>query len=251
MFLQKMLAMSLYFTNGMNIRLITVIMVLFILSTSFIGCIETDDESDYNEYKATVETLDGLYANASYEEMINVVTEYLQDNGLNKNNFDILEYRALAYSILDQEDLAIEDYEAMLPFIYSLDEVEQKEFSYDILFLGYLYSNKGNIEKAYEYYRYALQIDPLSSQSDIDYTAWSTWKTACSTANLSLSGELKGETIREAMELIRDLTNSDISVNGSGLITFLRRIKGAASGSEQSFDTTNAADFIVSWIHRK
>lgn len=90
-------------------------------------------------------------------------------------------------------------------------------------------------------------LDPTAStaNTDIDYTAWSTWKTACTAVDLSLSGRLTGETIREAMELIRNLTNSDISVDGSGLVTFLRRAKGAASGTEQSFDTTNAADFNV------
>ncbi len=90
-----------------------------------------------------------------------------------------------------------------------------------------------------------LDSTASTANTDIDYTAWSTWKTACSTANLSLSGRLTGETIREAMELIRDLTNSDISVDGSGLVTFLRRAKGVASGTERSFNTTNAADFVV------
>ncbi len=90
-----------------------------------------------------------------------------------------------------------------------------------------------------------LDSTASTANTDIDYTAWSTWKTACTSVNLSLSGRLTGETIQEAMELIRNLTNSDISVDGSGLVTFLRRAKGAASGSEQSFDTTNAADFVV------
>ena len=155
----------------MKIEILISMICILLLIISFSGCVETNDESDYNEYKATIETLDDLYANESYEEMIHVVTEYLQDNGLNSNNFGILTYRAIGYTILDQDDLAIEDYETMLPFIYDLDKVEQKEFSYYILSLGYLYLNKGNIEKAYEYYRYALQIDPSTSGSDIDYTA--------------------------------------------------------------------------------
>lgn len=90
-----------------------------------------------------------------------------------------------------------------------------------------------------------LDSTASTANTDIDYATWSTWKTACASANLSLSGKLTGQSIKEALELIRDLTNSDISVDGSGLVTFLRRIKAAASGSEQSFNTTNATDFVV------
>jgi len=154
----------------MNKKVISIIITLFFF-TSFCGCIETNDELEYNKYKATIETLDDLLASGDFEEIISVVTTYLEENDLNDNNFDVLSYRALSYSTLAQEDLAIQDYETMLPLIYDLDEVEQKGFSYDIYSLGILYSGKGNIDQAYEYIRYAVQIDPVTSASDNNYTA--------------------------------------------------------------------------------
>lgn len=90
-----------------------------------------------------------------------------------------------------------------------------------------------------------LDSEESSANVDIDYDSWLAWEKDCAEVNLSLSGKFTGQSIREALELIRALTNSDISVDGSGLITFLRRAKGAASDKEQSFDTTNATDFIV------
>jgi len=153
----------------MNKKIFIFIMGFFVLSTSFSGCIEYYNELEFAEYKAKVETLDNLSSNGDYEEIINVTNEYLQDHGLNNNNFKIIIYRAISYSMLEQEDLAIKDYETAVSFIYGLDAADQKEFSYIFFMLGYLYVNQGNMEKTREYYSYGLKIDPSFNQSNNEY----------------------------------------------------------------------------------
>lgn len=67
-----------------------------------------------------------------------------------------------------------------------------------------------------------LDSTASTSNTDIDYTSWSAWKTACTTGNLSLEAKFTGQKIMSALELIRDLTNSDIFVAGDGKIKFYR-----------------------------
>lgn len=88
--------------------------------------------------------------------------------------------------------------------------------------------------------------DPTAStaNTDIDYTSWSDWKTDCTTANLSLEAEFTGQTIREALELIRDLTNSDIYVGGDGKLKFFRFTQGAPPASSYLFDENKYKDFV-------
>ncbi|MBA7665195.1 hypothetical protein ES703_73264 [subsurface metagenome] len=87
--------------------------------------------------------------------------------------------------------------------------------------------------------------DPTAStaNTDIDYTSWSTWKANCTTANLSLEAEFTGQTIREALELIRDLTNSDMYVGGDGKLKFFRFTQGAPPAESYLFDEDNYMDF--------
>lgn len=72
--------------------------------------------------------------------------------------------------------------------------------------------------------------------TDIDYATWSAWKTACATASISLEAEFKGGSIRDALELIRDLSNSDIYVAGDGKMKFYRFSPAAVPGSAYHFD---------------
>ncbi|GAH46684.1 unnamed protein product, partial [marine sediment metagenome] len=80
---------------------------------------------------------------------------------------------------------------------------------------------------------------------DIDYASWSAWKTACSTASFSLKARFTGETIREALELIRDLTNSDIHVSGAGKIKFFRFTQAAPPDESYLFNSDKVVDLSV------
>lgn len=90
-----------------------------------------------------------------------------------------------------------------------------------------------------------LDATASTANTDIDYITWSTWKTACATANLSLKARFTGQSIREALERIRDLTNSDIYQAGNGIIKFFRFTQGAPPAESCLFNTDKFKDFSV------
>lgn len=89
-----------------------------------------------------------------------------------------------------------------------------------------------------------LDSTTSTANTDIDYSSWSAWKTDCATANLSLEAEFTGQSIREALELIRDLTNSDIYVGGDGKLKFFRFTQAAPPAETYLFDEDKYKDFV-------
>lgn len=81
-----------------------------------------------------------------------------------------------------------------------------------------------------------LDSTATTDNTDIDYTSWATWKTACTAANLSLEAKPTGESIRELLELIRDLTNSYIHQGGDGLLRFSRFTETTVPGETYLFN---------------
>ena len=90
-----------------------------------------------------------------------------------------------------------------------------------------------------------LDSTASTANTDIDYTTWSLWKTACTTANLSLKARFIGQSVRKALELIRNLTNSDIYAAGNGKIKFFRFTQGTPPSETYLFDTDKFRDFSV------
>ncbi|MBA7676594.1 hypothetical protein ES703_84838 [subsurface metagenome] len=90
-----------------------------------------------------------------------------------------------------------------------------------------------------------LDSTTSTANTDIDYTTWLAWKAACATANLSLEARFTGQSIREALELIRDLTNSDIYEAGNGKIKFFRFTLGTPPAETYLFDTDKFNAFSV------
>lgn len=88
-----------------------------------------------------------------------------------------------------------------------------------------------------------LDSTASSDNQDIDYDSWLNWKSTCSDYNLALRAEFKGDDIRTALEKIRDITNSDIYVNGSGKVKFFRFILGIPPTETQEFGTDDFKDF--------
>jgi len=126
-------------------------------------------------------------------------------------------------------------------------------------FAGLLEKELGSEESPLDYYSSAynpadltwsiltthggLDSTASTANTDIDYTTWSTWKTACTTVNLSLKARFTGETIREALELIRGLTNSDIYTAGNGKIKFFRFTQAAPPAESYLFNTDKFNNF--------
>jgi predicted Zn-dependent protease len=92
--------------------------------------------------------------------MINATDVFLDRYELSEDNFLILAYRAGSYANLGEADAAIEDYRKMVPFINSLGNVKQREYSYVFFSLGYLYAEKNDEEKALGFFDYGLTLDP-------------------------------------------------------------------------------------------
>jgi len=90
-------------------------------------------------------------------------------------------------------------------------------------------------------------LDPTAStaNTDIDYTSWLDWKTDCATANLLLEAEFTGQSIRDALELIRDLTNSDIYVGGDGKLKFFRFTQATPPAETYLFDEDKSKDIVL------
>jgi len=88
-----------------------------------------------------------------------------------------------------------------------------------------------------------LDSSASSDNQDIDYDSWLNWKSACSDYNLALRAEFKGDDIRTALEKIRDITNSDIYVDGSGKVKFFRFVLGIPPTETQEFGTDDFKDF--------
>jgi len=55
---------------------------------------------------------------------------------------------------------------------------------------------------------------------DIDYSSWQQWKSDCQDLHFFFQAKFTGQTVGKALQLIRDLTNSDIFANGQGKIVF-------------------------------
>lgn len=128
-------------------------------------------------------------------------------------------------------------------------------------FAGFLEKELGSKEDPLDYYSTSynpadlawdiltthggLDSTASSANTDIDYTTWSAWKTACTTADLSLEARFTGETIKEALELIRDLTNSNIHQAGNGKIKFFRFTQSAPPAESYLFNEDRFTNFSV------
>lgn len=127
-------------------------------------------------------------------------------------------------------------------------------------FAGLLEKELGSEESPLDYYSAAynpadltwsiltvhggLDSTASTANTDIDYTTWSAWKTACSTANLSLKARFTGQSMREVLELIRNLTNSDINEAGNGKIKFFRFTQGAPPAETYLFNEDKFTNFV-------
>ncbi|MFH1100956.1 MAG: hypothetical protein V1726_02830 [Methanobacteriota archaeon] len=145
--------------------------LIFMFILVFSGCIHQNESNSFNtyQYNITIWTLYDLYDLGDYEGMILEVNQYLENNEVSEKNFDVLFYRAYGYEHLGEPLMAIRDYEAMLPYIYALDNVAERQYSTVFFSLGLLYANKGNSENALNYYQYGLQLEPQSNFYQIQF----------------------------------------------------------------------------------
>jgi hypothetical protein len=129
----------------------------------------------------------------------------------------------------------------------------EKELGSDEAPLNYYSSAYNPADLAWDILTVHGGLDSTASiaNSDIDYSSWSAWKSDCTTANLSLRARFTGQTIREALELIRGLTNSDIYAAGNGKIKFFRFTQGTPPSETYLFNTDNFREFSVKLDNEK
>ena len=152
----------------MDKKVLLLVISICILLPLGSGCLtDFSDSSDTFDYSNTMLTLYDLYDEQDYEGMVQVASEYLDGHDVNQDNFKVLMYRASAYSYLGENELAIDDYEAVLPFVYALDNVAQREYSTLFFSLGILHTKVGNADEALQYYEYGLQLEPSSNYFQI------------------------------------------------------------------------------------
>jgi len=84
-----------------------------------------------------------------------------------------------------------------------------------------------------------------TANTDIDYTTWLSWWTDCDTVSLSLEARFNGQTVKQALQLVRDLSNSGIFVAGDGKLNFFRFKQAAAPSSPQHYTTRTMKDFSI------
>jgi len=65
-----------------------------------------------------------------------------------------------------------------------------------------------------------LNSGTTTGNPDIDYTSWTNWRTSMNSQSFKLAARSAGASIRELLQLIADLTNSLIWVNGDGKFDF-------------------------------
>lgn len=78
-----------------------------------------------------------------------------------------------------------------------------------------------------------------AANTDIDYTQWSSWKTDMTNASYSLSGRFTGQTIRDILLKVCELTDSYIWVNGDGLFEFAMHAGSSMQDSTEDFTNDN------------
>jgi len=69
-----------------------------------------------------------------------------------------------------------------------------------------------------------LDSTESSANVDIDYDSWSDWWTDCDTLDYSVKGRFAGQTIKNVLQTIKELTVSYIWINGEGKFKFKRPI---------------------------
>jgi len=81
-----------------------------------------------------------------------------------------------------------------------------------------------------------------ASNADIDYSIWAAYKADCTSEGLSLKARFTGQTVGAALDLLKELTNSDIFVAGDGKIRFYLFVPEGPPGGEQEFDEDNTRE---------
>ncbi|RKY33172.1 MAG: hypothetical protein DRP74_00535 [Candidatus Omnitrophota bacterium] len=92
------------------------------------------------------------------------------------------------------------------------------------------------------------KLDPTTSiyNEDIDYSSWSQWKEDCDTLSFRLKARFTGHTIKTALSMIAELTNSYIWVDGDGKFHFKRPIPPYAPGELIDFNRSNCIQIDAS-----
>jgi len=96
-----------------------------------------------------------------------------------------------------------------------------------------------------------LDATASSDNPDIDYNSWDEWKTNCATLNFVLRAKFTGQSIKEALSKIAELTNSYIYVGTDGKFKFVRFIPPfAPSGGLQSVTENNMINMRLEITHK-
>jgi len=85
-----------------------------------------------------------------------------------------------------------------------------------------------------------------SDNEDMDYDSWSQWKDDCDTLSFRLKARFTGHTIKTALSMIAELTNSYIWVDGDGKFHFKRPIPPYAPGELIDFNRSNCTQIDAS-----
>lgn len=132
------------------------------------GCFDRFDESMQTyEYTSTVMIVDQLLSQGDYYGVIDESSAYFDEYEVTQDTFELLLYRGHAYLYLMKDSFAIDEFEAAVPFILQLDNVEQREFSGVFFTLGILHASLGNADHAIQRYTYGLQLEPSSNYYQI------------------------------------------------------------------------------------